>query len=373
MMLESSGPNILVENPTAGEFSTAAAVNSVVPHIAAVGVATPRRDVHQEFVRWAEPRLRSERDRRLFRRMSDRAGIEHRWSVLGDPGGFYAGDRAPSTKARMEAYAVEAPRLALQAVAALRQRVDLKAITHLVVASCTGFVAPGIDQILAAELGLSKDLERTLVGFMGCYAAVAALRTAAHIVRSAPDARVLVITVELSSLHLQEESELEPLLASLLFGDGAAAALVCASPGGFALSHFFSRCLPDSQDLIRWTIGDQGFAMYLSGEVPARIHEALSNVEHRRRLLCDVEPGELDAWAVHAGGRTILDAVETALGLGPEALDVSRGVLRDYGNMSSSTLMFILSRYLDRGAQAGLAVAFGPGLAAEGFQFRRAG
>jgi predicted naringenin-chalcone synthase len=148
-----------------------------------------------------------------------------------------------------------------------------------VVASCTGFVAPGVDQIIAAALGLDQ-VERTLIGFMGCYAAAAALRSAFHIVRSDQAARVLLVTVELSTLHLQFATELEPLLAELQFGDGAAAALVTADPSGIELISPFTATLPDSGELIQWTIGDTGFEMILSGEVPGRIGAALQEARH---------------------------------------------------------------------------------------------
>jgi predicted naringenin-chalcone synthase len=314
--------------------------------------------------------------------MADRSGIEHRWSVLPPtaeggppiaPGGFYH-ERFPLTGARMEIYAEAAPKLALAAAARLQAVAAIVDNTHLVVASCTGFVAPGIDQIIAAELALPGDVERTLVGFMGCYAAVSALRLAHHIVRSEPEARVLVVTVELSTLHLQDEAEIEPLLAMLQFGDGAAAALVTAEPGGFAIAAPFATTLDSSSELIRWTIGDRGFAMKLSGEVPGRIADALRDPAVRRAMLGDESPAAFDSWAVHAGGRSVLDAVEHGLDLPHEALAESRGVLARFGNMSSSTLPFVLADLLDRPERRkGVALAFGPGLAAEGFRFERAG
>ena len=265
----------------------------------------------------------------------------------------------------MALYAEHAPALAEAAVRDLAAAAggdwDAGGITHLVVASCTGFVAPGIDQLLAARLGLPASVERTLVGFMGCYAAVAALRTARHIVRSESAACVLVVTVELSTLHLQDASDPEPLLAQLLFGDGAAAALVTATPAGLSIDTPFSLALPDSAGLIRWDIGDTGFAMHLSGAVPARIAAALAEPGARALL-------SADTLAVHAGGRSILDAVEAALGLDPAMLEPSRAVLRDHGNMSSATLMFVLARLIG-GGRGGVAIAFGPGLAAEGFRF----
>jgi predicted naringenin-chalcone synthase len=313
--------------------------------------------------------------------MAERTGIRHRWSVLpqgeggGSPverGGFYHGV-LPGTGARMRIYAEAAPKLALAAIADLRNHVPIAGVTHLIVASCTGFVAPGIDQIIAAELALPGEVERTLVGFMGCYAAVSSLRLAHHIVRSEPEARVLVVTVELSTLHLQDERRLEPLLAMLQFGDGATASLVTAEPEGFGMADPFAATLPESSGLIRWQIGDQGFAMELSGEVPGRIAEALRDEGFRVRLLAGADPGEIDSWAVHAGGRSVLDAVEHGLELPQGALAESRDVLARFGNMSSSTLPFVLAEQLSNPERRrGVALAFGPGLAAEGFHFRRA-
>ncbi len=339
--------------------------------ITSVATAVPGHDIHHAFIDWAARRV-GDRERALFARMAARSGIAHRWSVLAagpdgespvDAGGFYACDPLPSTAQRMQAYAKFAPELALQAVAELGDAFDPAAITHLIVASCTGFVAPGVDQIVAQRLGLSATVERLLIGFMGCYAAVTALRSARHIVRSQPNAHVLVITVELSTLHLQSESALEPLLAMLHFGDGAAAALVSGQGPGLALGDGFSANLSESDGLIRWDIGDTGFAMHLSGEVPARIEAALRKPDMNALL------GNPECWAVHAGGRTILDAVETGLGLDPSALAASRATLRDYGNMSSSTLMFTLAESLATRPASGVALAFGPGLAAEGLSF----
>jgi predicted naringenin-chalcone synthase len=354
----------------------------LTPFINAIGTATPDHDIHAAFVAWAETQVEDDRARTLFDRMAERSGIAHRWSVLPptasggspvQPGGFYAGETLPSTASRMALYAHAAPKLALAAVAKLEAKQPIGRVTHLVVASCTGFVAPGIDQIVAAALGLPGDVERTLVGFMGCYAAVSALRTARHIVRSEPEARVLVITVELSTLHLQPARAIEPLLSMLQFGDGAAAALVTAQPQGFGLERFFAATLPDSAELIRWTIGDQGFAMHLSGEVPGRIGRALADPEVREAMLDGTPLAAIDSWAVHAGGRSILDAVEHGLELPLHALAASRQILHDCGNMSSATLMFVLAALLDDPAtRRGIAMAFGPGLAAEGFGFGRA-
>lgn len=351
-----------------------------------IGTAVPPHDIHRAFVRVADGFLGDRRDKLLFRRMEQRSGIEHRYSYFepaedgfaaADREGFYRADGFPGTAERMARYERLAPELALQALDAMGIETERARITHLIVASCTGFMAPGLDQAIIARAGLDPAIERTVVGFMGCYAAVNALRLAHHIVRSEPAARVLVVNLELCSLHFQQTSNLEQLLSALLFGDGCAATLVTAEAEGLALIDFRAAAVPGSADLITWRIGDQGFDMHLSGEVPQRIAGAMRAEVARNApdgILRGRRPEDYDLYAVHAGGRTILDAVETGLGLAPEALGWSRGVLRDFGNMSSATLMFVLKRIMagTTGAARGLAMAFGPGLAAETFRFERA-
>ena len=361
-----------------------------VPHINAIGTANPPHEVHGAFVRFVADMLDDPKARRLFERMVGRAGIERRYSFLEpvtladgtitDTDGFYGAGDWPSTGARMARYEADAPGLAMAAIGDVGPALEPGAITHLVVASCTGFMAPGLDQHIVQMLGLHPGVERSVLGFMGCYAAVNALRTAYHIVRSTPTAQVLVVTLELCTLHFQRTHDLERLLAMLLFGDGAAAAIVSADPHGIALRDFRATTIAGSADAIRWAIRDQGFDMHLGGEVPARIAEALRLEAGRNDaegLLRGDTPDMVDLWAVHAGGRTVLDAVQQGLGLPPDALVHSRAVLQDHGNMSSATLMFVLARMMRAGVQGsggrrGMAMAFGPGLAAESFRFHLA-
>jgi predicted naringenin-chalcone synthase len=342
-----------------------------VARINAISGAIPDTDVDHDYRQWAQQQLADPREARLFGRMAARSGIDHRWSVLGEdaglePGRFYTRGASPTTGERMQVYAREAPRLALRAIAGLP---DVQGVTHLVVASCTGFVAPGVDQVIARALGLPGDVERVMVGFMGCYAGATALRTAGHIVRSEPAARVLVVSVELCSLHLQEEAGLESMLAMAQFSDGAAAAIVSAAGPGLALGENLSATLEESDTLITWTIGDTGFAMNLSGEVPGRLADALGDPALADRVLDGGDAAEIDAWAVHPGGKSILDAVERAFALTQGALAESREVLRACGNMSSATILFVLEKIMPRRPAKGVALAFGPGLAMEGFRF----
>lgn len=353
-------------------------------YINRIGRAVPAHDVHRKFVTFAPTLLADERARRLFARMAERSQIEHRYSCLApsaaadevDDGGFYRRGAFPDTAARMSRYDREALPLALSAVRDLAlSEPERSGITHLIVASCTGFVAPGLDLQLAAALGLATDIERTCVGFMGCYASLPALKLARHIVRSEPSSRVLVVALELCTLHLQESGSIDELLSFLLFADGCAAALVTAEPTGIEVQAFAAAVLPETDRHITWRIGASGFDMHLSGQVPGAI------LRHLPRMLPDLLPGsgrqDIAVWAVHPGGRSVLDAVDEGLELDAGALAHSRRILRDYGNMSSGTILFVLRDILDARARGldgqargpGCAMAFGPGVAVETMTF----
>lgn len=339
-----------------------------------IGTATPAHEVHGTFRAFAEGLIPEGRERRLFSRMADRAGIRRRWSVLepdGRPGlvdaeGFYESGRFPSTRDRMRRWEAEAPALAFRAIGALAPG---KGITHLIVASCTGFAAPGLDHAISDHLGLDETVARTNVGFMGCQAALVALRLAQDAVRADPEARVLVVNLELCTLHLQERPEVEQLLCFLLFGDGCSAALVSAEPEGLRLDGFRCALMREAGEQIAWRVGDSGFDMVLSGEVPKSLLRALP--PRLPALLAGLDAGDYDLWAVHPGGRSVLDAVEEACHPPQGALAQSRAVLAEHGNMSSPTVMFVLAAMLaerDPGRR-GIAMAFGPGLSAETMRF----
>jgi predicted naringenin-chalcone synthase len=342
-------------------------------YLNAIGTAVPANEVHGLFASYAPRLIRTDRERRLFERMVQRCGIERRYSVLapGGPGqlddaGLYRPGAFAGTAARMRVFEERAADLAF--AAALDLDDPLRGITHLLLVSCTGFAAPGVDLALIERLALSPRVERTTVGFMGCHAAINALRLARHIVRSEPEARVLVVCLELCTLHLQETSDLEELLSFLIFADGCAAALVTAEPRGLELGPSTTAIAPQAADQITWRIGGSGFDMTLSGAVPATLAALLPR--HVATILQGRPPDEVVHWAVHPGGRSVLDAVQHALELRPEALAASRDVLRQYGNMSSATILFVLRAMRDGGvAGAGCAMAFGPGLAIESLLF----
>jgi predicted naringenin-chalcone synthase len=266
----------------------------------------------------------------------------------------------------MELFEQSAPVLMRKAVDRLALNEKERAgITHVLVTCCTGLYAPGLDFEIVEHLGLSTGLERTMIGFMGCYAAINALKLARHIVRSEPNAGVLMVNLELCTLHFQETQELEQVLSFLVFADGAAASLITAREQGLALDSFKAVMVPETGRLITWKIRGLGFDMLLSGRVPAE----LGRVLHEGELMA--ERGDIDLWAVHPGGRSILDAVEKGLELPADALAASREVLSCFGNMSSATVMFVLQRMMEQAqpGQRGCAMSFGPGLTAETMRF----
>jgi len=353
-----------------------------IAHINRIATAVPPVDVHRAFVGIGRHFLAGDRRLALFERMAARSQIERRWSFvepisIGSDGaldrdGFYRLGDFPSTADRMERFEATAPGLAVEAASGLDLGNAAQGITHVVVTSCTGLSAPGIDLHLVERLGLRPSVERTVVGFMGCYAAVNALKLARHIVRSEPASKVLVVSIELCTLHLQESTDLEQLLSFLVFGDGCAAAIVSAEPRGLALDGFKALLAPHNADQITWNIRDQGFDMVLSGGVPASVGAALR--AEQDIMLEGASVRDIDLWAVHPGGRSVLDAVETALQLDETALAVSREVLRENGNMSSATILFVLKALMERAepGMRGCGMAFGPGLTAETLLFRAA-
>ena len=245
------------------------------------------------------------------------------------------------------------------------------AVTHLVTVSCTGFVAPGLDLHLIDELGLSPHVQRVHVGFMGCHGAINGLRTARGLVAADPDAVVLLCAVELCSLHYRMNWDEDAMVGNALFADGAAALLIDGKgrrdpSQGVSVIDCASVKLPDSADQMSWKIGNHGFDMTLTGRVPESIREHLSQWLSQWLGRHGLSISEINDWIVHPGGPRILDSTEVSLGLAAGRLDRSRGILRELGNMSSPTVLFVLERSFRSGAPGPrVMLAFGPGLVAE--------
>jgi len=290
-------------------------------------------------------------------------------------GGFFVDDaggfRSPTTAERNARYREEAAPLFVEAgrhALAAVDDVDVNDVTHLITVSCTGFYAPGPDLDVVHGLGLRPTTERYHVGFMGCYAAFPALRMAHAFCRADPDAVVLVVATELCSLHLQPDRAVDPIVAASVFADGAAAAIVSSRPpSGRALrmERFVDGLAPEGASDMAWTIGDHGFEMVLSSYVPKVVGEKAHAALDPLLEGSGVSIENVSRWAVHPGGRAILDRLEEGLVLPPEALAASRSVLRRYGNMSSATVLFVLAELMaDPGPidEPLVAMAFGPGL-----------
>lgn len=348
-----------------------------------IATAVPPHDVHHAFIDFAKSMLPEGTPRNLFNRMARVSAIEHRYSFVqpvttadgswDDVEGVYPQGKFPVTARRMQFFETFAPKLAHSALDKLGvSEEERAAITHVVVTSCTGLYAPGLDFEVVKHLGLNPSAERTMIGFMGCYAAINALKSAHHIVRSVPEAKVLVLNLELCSLHFQETNVLEQVLSFLVFADGSAASIISAKPEGLAIDSFLAVTIPDTSHLITWRIGELGFDMFLSGQVPGEIGGALKQIGST--VTRGTDPLAIDLWAVHPGGRSILDSVEKGLSLPADALSSSRSVLARYGNMSSATVMFVLYDIMQRAQsnQQGCAMSFGPGLTAETMLFHAA-
>jgi predicted naringenin-chalcone synthase len=359
-----------------------------------IATETPEFIYSNEFTRdrmkgWiSEPRAQ-----RLVEMIYDRTGIETRYSACDDfmkedgtlfrtqPDGSL---NSPGTGQRNALYARASHELAVKLARktlAECPHFAKEEITHIVFASCTGFANPGPDYHIMRELGLNESVERYTVGFMGCYAAFPALRMAAQFCEANPQAVVLVMCLELCSLHLQVSEKPESIVANALFADGAAAAIVSAREPvadrpSFRVHGFRSALVPSSEAHMAWDIGDNGFNMVLSAYVPdligSNIREILGGILDKHGLSAE----DIDEWAVHPGGRAILDQIEQQLALPETALEMSRGVLRDYGNMSSPTVMFVLKGFLEEAETdraMTCAIAFGPGLTVETAVLERCG
>jgi len=359
--------------------------------IANVGVALPHYGAPQtESAQMAVDRCcHTDAQVRRLEVMFRRTQIDQRSSVLLEqPNGhglaqsFFppaenVHDGGPSTGKRMRRYASEAPKLALEAAqnAFKLTVIEPEQISHLVTVSCTGFVAPGVDVSLIRQLGLSSTVERTHIGFMGCHGALNGLRVAAAMTTADPNAIVLLCAVELCSLHFAYGWDPGKVVANALFADGAAAMIgqsteKASGHAGWRLSSTAANLLPDSEDVMSWHVGDHGFEMTLSPRVPELIRQHLRPWLAGWLKTQGLGIKDVMSWAIHPGGPRILDSVLECLSLSYDSGEASREVLRQYGNMSSPTILFILDRLRQQDApRPCVALGFGPGLAAEAALF----
>jgi alkylresorcinol/alkylpyrone synthase len=332
-------------------------------------------------------------ERRKLRFLYHQSGIQQRYSVIPDytrepmEWKFYADSENlepfPSIETRMQLFSKHAPALTLEASRkCLDGNMRTSEITHLITVSCTGMSAPGLDLQLLELLDLPKSTFRTSVNFMGCYAALHAMKLANAIIGSERNAKVLIVCTELCTLHFQKEATADNITSSLLFGDGSAAALIVGDDDpkrGLSLKSFYSEVIPKGKKDMSWEISSTGFLMTLSGYVPDLISEDLKSMCERALNGTGETVASITNWCIHPGGKKILDSAALSLGIKTDELQHSYDVLKEYGNMSSATILFVLKRILEqvRASKAGdnpgnktnsiFGAAFGPGLTMETF------
>jgi len=333
----------------------------------------------------------TEYDSRRLHAIFNSSGIDFRYSILQDYGlekdfTFYANsadlEPLPTTARRMEIFRKSALELSVKAVVDLVQGSPgfrLEEVTHLVVVSCTGIYAPGLDIDLVKALHLPSTIQRTGINFMGCYGAFNALKVADAVCKSDETAKVLIVCTEICSLHFQKAPTDDNLISNALFADGSAALLVegrSDAPLKLHLESFCSDLVPEGEKDMAWGIGDLGFEMKLSTYVPSIIAGGIRNIT--ASLLTKAGKKSLEDiryFAVHPGGRKILESIEGALGISKTQNGPAYHVLQNYGNMSSPTILFVLHKVIgsltgtDHGERV-MCFAFGPGLTLESMMLK---
>jgi alpha-pyrone synthase len=355
-----------------------------VTYISAIETGVPEYKHSQKVFSEFYARSTADTDiQRKIKIIGVKTGIESRYSVLKDFSipvsdfEFFATNESllpePSLTRRMDIYNHEALKLSIQTILKIENFESIKSsITHIITVTCTGLMAPGLDIQLVQVLQLNPKIDRCSINFMGCNAAILALKQADTICKSDINARVLVVCTELCSIHFQKNYSDDYIVSNQLFGDGCAAVLIEASSNKFQgkkliqLNGFHSLLLHQGQHDMAWQLSETGFKMNLTSYVSDLINGNIKAMLHD----IDLHPEDIDLWAIHPGGKKIIDGFCEALNLKADKLQSSYDVLRDYGNMSSPTVLFVLKDLLEKNTQPTIgqsifAAAFGPGLSIE--------
>ena len=315
----------------------------------------------------------------------EKAQIEGRFSCIPDFKSqhkelYIDNNYQPSVEKRMSLYKNKSVPLACQSINKILSRNEISAseITHLVTVSCTGLLAPGLELLIADQLGL-QHTEKLALNFLGCYAAIKALKHANYIAKANPTACILIVSVELCSLHFIPSSADEDIVSNLLFSDGSAAAIVCGNENSLVqqkavlnIDAIGSATVPNSSDLMTWDISSSAYRMFLSKYLVKAIRDSIQPVISR---FMEKKIPLVDYWAIHPGGIRILEAVKESLQLEENHVEDSREVLKLYGNMSSPTVLFVISRILKKIRESNdtrnkniMVCGFGPGVTVEMMQ-----
>lgn len=329
----------------------------------------------------------NEQDKRKMKFLYHQSAIKTRYSVLPDYSlqandwVFYPAsenlDPFPDLELRMKWYNDMAPLLSIGAIKkCIADKINADEITHLVTVSCTGMSAPGLDLQVMEALELPKNIFRTSVNFMGCYAAIHALRLADSLCHENKNAKVVIVCTELCTLHFQKDNTIDNITSSLLFGDGSAAVLVTNNDhqdDGLTIKDFYSEVAFKGKKDMSWELSSSGFLMTLSGYVADLIEEDFNSLVENALQHAHLEKADISHWCIHPGGKKILTAIQKSISLSENSLSESYNVLKDYGNMSSPTILFVLKEMMDqlnRGKRKRTNIfgaAFGPGLTMETF------
>lgn len=345
-----------------------------MPSIIHIETLVPKYSfTQQDIAELMVPLFKGRKTHQYIHGISANSAIEKRHSVISDfrpeAQKFFKKENSkitePGTKERNDIYTVKSKELIAELCLKLKSSLsefDFQEITHVITVSCTGSYNPGPDIDVVNSLGLAANTERYNLGFMGCYAAFPALKMANQFCEANSEAKVLIVCLELCSLHFQLKENLDNIMANFLFADGVAAAIVSnagTNNGRLEMTGFNSMLLPEGINDMAWTIGDHAFDMVLSKYVPQIIEANLDKIIHL--------PENITYWAIHPGGKAILDKVEKSLNIDSSKIRYSREVLKNYGNMSSATILFVLQKILQGNGDVGnvFAMAFGPGLVVE--------
>ena len=358
-------------------------------YITAIGTAVPQNCFPQtqiaEFM--ASALQMNDYDQRRLKALYRTTKITQRHSVLTDYGKHFSEhefypqsadlEPFPSISQRMTAYQQHALPLCLEAIKNLKQDIPNKGITHIITVSCTGMYAPGLDIEIISSLGLKTTIQRTAINFMGCYGAFNGLKMADTICKADPKAKVLMLSVELCTIHFQKKMDEDFLLSNALFADGAAAVLIEAEGGKNSLEmrSFFCDLYFEGKQDMAWKVADFGFEMTLTSYIPKLVKTGIKSLIDRLLDNAGMTNKDIDLYAMHPGGKAILEAIESALEITKEDNKYSYEILRDYGNMSSCTVLFVLNEILKNTSELDknkniLSCAFGPGLTLESMVLR---
>ncbi|MEJ7737581.1 MAG: type III polyketide synthase [Chitinophagaceae bacterium] len=327
----------------------------------------------------------NEVDKRKLKFLYHQSSIEQRYSVIPDysrPAAewkFYPHSENlepfPSLELRMVLYNKYAAPLSVDAIRnCLEGHLNAEEITHLITVSCTGMSAPGLDLQVMELMDLKKSVFRTSVNFMGCYAAIHALKLADALCFSSPEAKVVIVCTELCTLHFQKDPTPDNVASGLLFADGSAAMLVTSdrhTKTGLHIHSFYSEVIAKGRKDMAWELSSSGFLMTLSGYIPELIEEDFEYLVSRALKQGSLNKEDITGWCIHPGGKRILESIQKSLSLHVDALQEGYETLRNFGNMSSPTLLFVLKKMMHNLDPAKshkiFSAAFGPGLTMETF------